>query len=374
MNIFLFAPGLLLLMLKALGPWYTAARLIGVCALLQVCLGMPFMLVNFWGYLGKAFEFDRVFFYKWTVNWKFLDEEVFLSKRVALILLACHFGGLILFATFKWTRGEQGLWNASRLAERFTSKKKDLENRRSDSLTPKHVTLVLFTCNFLGIAFCRTLHYQFYCWYYHTLPMLLWSCPLLPTPVRLALMAGIEVAFNVFPATPWSSAILQGCHWVLVLALWLRPQEPASAVTMLAPRAQAIIKHMNKDHSNNIAQYAQFYGKLSAEQAKGATIDSIDVGGMLLSLFYDGKRQECYIPYPRSMAEDGILMDVGSIRKVYVDMAKEAASALGEELHGNGHGHQQGHGHETKEPEKEKQAASVAPRRSTRLRAKKKNE
>lgn len=37
------------------------------------------------------------------------------------------------------------------------------------------ILLPLFTANFLGLCFSRTLHYQFYVWYFHTLHYLLWS-------------------------------------------------------------------------------------------------------------------------------------------------------------------------------------------------------
>ena len=83
---------------------------------------------------------------------------------------------------------------------------------------PARVVDVLFVANFVGIAFARTLHYQFYSWYFHSLPYLLWRTKL-PTAFRISVLIGAEVAFNVFPATPASSLMLQVAHAVLLLAL-----------------------------------------------------------------------------------------------------------------------------------------------------------
>jgi alpha-1,3-mannosyltransferase len=72
MNVLLFAPGLLLLLLQSSPDLQTVVgvRLLACCALPQLLLGAPFLTTYPISYLRKAFELDRVFFYKWTVNWK----------------------------------------------------------------------------------------------------------------------------------------------------------------------------------------------------------------------------------------------------------------------------------------------------------------
>ena len=101
------------------------------------------------------------------------------------------------------------------------------EKEEEEPSWPLRCALVAFSGNLIGIATARTLHYQFYAWYFHTLPLLLWAAaPLAPTPLRLALLGAVEWAFNVFPATPASSAALTLCHIALVGALWFSPAMP----------------------------------------------------------------------------------------------------------------------------------------------------
>lgn len=71
----------------------------------------------------------------------------------------------------------------------------------SCSLSPA----TLSHCTFPFRLFPR---FQFYCWYYHTLPFLLWQTDI-PVVGRLLLLAGLEYSFNIFPATPTSSLVLQ---------------------------------------------------------------------------------------------------------------------------------------------------------------------
>ncbi|KAK8803116.1 hypothetical protein WA588_002272, partial [Blastocystis sp. NMH] len=71
MNILLFFPALLLLLFESVGVPF-ALLLLAVVVIVQLLLGLPFLAANASGYLSRAYEFGRVFTYKWTVNFKFL--------------------------------------------------------------------------------------------------------------------------------------------------------------------------------------------------------------------------------------------------------------------------------------------------------------
>lgn len=190
MNVLLFAPGLLFLLLQVC-PLMTIPRL-AICGLTQLILGAPFLLRHPISYLRKAFELDRQFFFKWTVNLRFLPEQVFLSKQTAVVLLALHLTllGIFLYRLYKSGRSIK---------------------------SPEHILSTLLISNFIGICCARTLHYQFYCWYFSSLPFLLWRQTGYPFLFRLVLLGAVEFAFLTFPATQISSLVLQAAHWAILL-------------------------------------------------------------------------------------------------------------------------------------------------------------
>ena len=211
MNILLFAPGLLLLLLQSQSSLWGTASCLAICAGVQLILGAPFLKTYPISYLRKAFELDRVFFYKWTVNWKFLPEDVFVSTPLSLLLLGMHIGCLVFFAR-KW------LVSAKGQTGRYL--------HISRQLSPTYVVQTMFISNFIGICFSRTLHYQFYSWYFHTLPVMAWMVGDMPMAMRVVLIGTIEYAFNVFPATAFSSYVLQSAHFVLLAWLWMARVPP----------------------------------------------------------------------------------------------------------------------------------------------------
>lgn len=101
MNILLYAPGLLFLLLQRNGARRTVWLLIA-CAAVQVLLAAPFLIVNPVGYVSRSFEIGRQFIYKWTVNWRFLSEAAFHDRAFHAMLLLLHVATLTVFALRKW--------------------------------------------------------------------------------------------------------------------------------------------------------------------------------------------------------------------------------------------------------------------------------
>lgn len=91
----LYAPGVLLVLLIGTGLRETVICL-SICATLQLILGYPFLIKFPLEYLSRSFDVKRVFMYKWTVNYKFLSEELFVGKSLSILLLILTITGRYL--------------------------------------------------------------------------------------------------------------------------------------------------------------------------------------------------------------------------------------------------------------------------------------
>ncbi|XP_026710772.1 dol-P-Man:Man(5)GlcNAc(2)-PP-Dol alpha-1,3-mannosyltransferase [Athene cunicularia] len=234
MNILLFAPGLLFLLLQRFGLLGCIPKLC-ICALLQVVLGLPFLLVNPVGYLTRSFDLGRQFQFKWTVNWRFLPEEVFQNRAFHTTLLLAHLAGLGLFALHRWHRSKESI----------LALLKDPAERKhaSPPLTVNKIVFILFSSNFLGVCCSRSLHYQFYVWYFHTLPYLLWCTPTtkLAHMPKVLLLGVIELCWNTYPSTVCSSLSLHICHGLVLLQLWYGTAPPPAPHTPQPSRRPSAI-------------------------------------------------------------------------------------------------------------------------------------
>lgn len=224
--------------------------------------------------MHKAFELSRVFTYKWTVNWKFLPEDLFVSKELALGLLSAHIFFLILFlqkhfnilGTFRAV-----LYKPFAIYEPFP-------------IRSEVVVTSMFVINYVGIVFARTLHYQFYSWFYPTLPYLLWKTNM-PMLFKIKSLIAAEYAFNTFPATAPSSLVLQLMNFFLLVSLYFSDDANSKYVAYLDADARVnLLTFINEECFDGARQFALYYGSITEDLAEGAAVTSIDEREVVLSL------------------------------------------------------------------------------------------
>lgn len=184
----------------------------------QMAIGVPFFAKNWRGYFGRAFELSRQFKFEWTVNWRMMGEETFLSREFSLVLLGLHVTLLLIFVVARWLRpAERSLSQLIRPILKLNSPFTKLEQLHVASrVTPRFVMATMLSANVIGLLCARSLHYQFYAYLAWATPFLLWygsPSPLLITPIWLAQ----EWAWNVFPSTDASSAMVVNVMAITVL-------------------------------------------------------------------------------------------------------------------------------------------------------------
>jgi alpha-1,3-mannosyltransferase len=232
MSALLYLPGAAIIFLAILGSVRLCILIAGIpMILVQVLVAWPFVSgtkSDSMAYLNRAFEFKRQFLYKWTVNWKFVPEDQFLSKQFAISLLALHLSLILYFCSLPGKRW-LGAFESSSLPSFIGSAFFRTASLRtlSDLEWTRHVVRTVWLSNIIGILSARSLHYQFYSWFYWTVPFLL-----LPTSssstsskkvmvIRGILLVGIwlvqELAWLVYPGTPMSSALVISSLLVTVL-------------------------------------------------------------------------------------------------------------------------------------------------------------
>ncbi|GJN69788.1 dolichyl-P-Man:Man(5)GlcNAc(2)-PP-dolichol alpha-1,3-mannosyltransferase [Purpureocillium lilacinum] len=206
-------------------------RLAWLMAQVQIAIAVPFLAGNWRGYLGRAFELSRQFKFEWTVNWRMLGEDVFLSRGFAISLLAGHALVLLIFITTRWLQPADRPLSAMipALLKGRSPFSQAEELRVSSHVTPDYVMAVILSANVIGLLFARSLHYQFYAYLAWSTPYLLWRAaphPLLAIPLWLAQ----EWAWNVFPSTDVSSTVVVNILLVTVVLVYFGTAKEGDAV------------------------------------------------------------------------------------------------------------------------------------------------
>lgn len=209
----------------------------------------------------RAFDFRRVFLYEWTVNWRFVKEELFLSRQFAIGLLVVHGTLLLFFATTRWLK-PLGRSAGAELESVFRGRPAEVQKQIKQRMTPEYILTTILTSNAIGMLCARSLHYQFFSWIAWATPFLLHRAQLAPL-VQYFLWSGQELAWNKFPSTDLSSKIVVGVLAVTILEVWLATDD--------APDPKKISpEELRKTQPQRMAQYPKPDGvpKSSREKRK----------------------------------------------------------------------------------------------------------
>lgn len=191
-------------------------------------------------YFGRAFEFGRQFLYKWTVNWRFVSEETFLSPGFQVGLLVMHISLLLAFIHTKWMAPSR-MPNLRRFLVKFIKQEKGAADEDvSARVTPTFVMDMMLGCMAIGLLCARSLHYQFYAYLGWATPYLLWRSGGGFVWVVLN-WAAQEYAWLVFPQTELGSMIVVFEIAIQVLSILIAPptdhiRPPRDAVRSSKPK------------------------------------------------------------------------------------------------------------------------------------------
>ncbi|MCJ1482144.1 dolichyl-P-Man:Man(5)GlcNAc(2)-PP-dolichol alpha-1,3-mannosyltransferase [Schaereria dolodes] len=217
MSLLLALPGVCVVLEQAL-PFQRLVKSIILMVQLQCILAFPFLPKNASGYLARSFQFTRQFLFKWTVNWRFIGEETFLSPNFSTLLAAANLSLLALFVITRWKRPTGR--SISQLVERsLTPIPVEMKHQIYLRITPTFMLTTILSSVATGMLCARSLHYQFYAYIAWSTPFLLWKAGLHPIFVY-AIWAAQEWAWNIYPSTKSSSMVVVGCLATQVLGVW----------------------------------------------------------------------------------------------------------------------------------------------------------
>lgn len=177
----------------------------------QVLLALPFLQTNPIGYVSKSFELSRQFMFKWTVNWRFIGEETFLSREFSLALLVLHVSLLAIFAVV-WVRPSGT--NMLRFLQNVIRSRQPTQ-----PLSKGHILASILSSLVIGLLCARSMHYQFYAYLAWATPIVLWLGRVHPVLI-LSGWAMQEWAWNVFPSTDLSSKLVVSVLILQVIGIW----------------------------------------------------------------------------------------------------------------------------------------------------------
>lgn len=216
MNILLWLPAIALTVYSKTRSIVIILSTLSLISLIQLILGYPFWQANWHSYWTRSFQFSRKFMYQWSVNWQFLSESIFNSSIthgifiiIHVMLLSMTIKRYLKIIEFNRKRG-----NIKKNDE--NGNKNDMNNFNQSShpivsiplLAPQDIVGLFAECGVIGMLCSRSLHYQFYTWYFHMIPFILYGYKEIHVIWKLLIFLMLELSWSIYPANSFGSIIL----------------------------------------------------------------------------------------------------------------------------------------------------------------------
>ncbi|GET93276.1 alpha-1,3-mannosyltransferase, putative [Leishmania tarentolae] len=270
MDILLFAPGMLYVMLRTLPFWRVVWNLF-VCAALQVAVSLPFLVYDYRAYLAKSVKLDCGLIEQWPVNYRFLDADLVRRPEFGQALFAMTVATWILLWRTRWaartylTDSEAQVLHPaieetrrqSTLSRGRAHGDEAVDDEAQEQAVYASTLLTFFEANLVGVIFARSIHYQFYTRFFYTVPLVL-AYTKFPRVLRLMSFALIRQGFESFPPTPNTSMMLQGGFALALFALLFLGRDAPEA-------AKREAKDTARDNAPNLP-HAQVTGNAAGKK------------------------------------------------------------------------------------------------------------
>ena len=149
-----------------------------------------------------------------------MGEERFLSVGFSRFLLTLHVSLLGLFLVTRWLKpSRQTFVETIQTIIKPYAIPPEKQAVISARVTPQFVLTTVLSAMAVGSLAARSLHYQFYSWIVWTTPFLLWRAGVHPV-LQYLLFFAQEWAWNVYPSTDFSSAVVVSVLAITVATLW----------------------------------------------------------------------------------------------------------------------------------------------------------
>ncbi|GAM29288.1 hypothetical protein SAMD00019534_124640 [Acytostelium subglobosum LB1] len=152
LNYIFYAPAILLIFLRTM-PLNSVIINLSLMALVQIILGLPFLMANPVAYISIAYDFSRTLLWEKTRNYKFVGRIMYDSAPFNMILISLLVGTIIIFLFRMWRR---------------------ISTTHQQQSRDRAIVFVFLFVNFLAITFARGLYTPFLCWYFYTFPIVLY--------------------------------------------------------------------------------------------------------------------------------------------------------------------------------------------------------